>query len=127
MAKLLCEHLDYQWRQALEWLVEQEDLGTPHQGAREIGPTISYYNIRGAPGLNDRNAGVLNGVSATIRSLLIGRGQSPFEVTLSVEPEWRNFDETSGENGLELRAGDEDRGRHRANQKPVILCLQYSL
>ena len=40
----------------------------------EIGPTISYYNIRGAPGLNDRNAGVLNGVSATIRSLLIERG-----------------------------------------------------
>jgi hypothetical protein len=63
----------------------------------EIGPTISYYNIRGAPGLNDRNAGVLNGVSATIRSLLIERGQSPFEVTLSAEPEWRNFDETSGE------------------------------
>ena len=24
----------------------------------EIGPTISYYNIRGVPGLNDRNAGV---------------------------------------------------------------------
>ena len=63
----------------------------------EIGPTISYYNIRSAPGLNDRNAGVLNGVSATIRSLLIERGQSPFEVTLSVEPEWQNFDETSGE------------------------------
>jgi hypothetical protein len=63
----------------------------------EIGPTISYYNIRGAPGLNDRNAGVLNGVSATIRSLLIERRQSPFEVTLSVEPEWRNFDETTGE------------------------------
>src|SRR5262249_33514890 len=63
----------------------------------EIGPTISYYNIRGVPGLNDRNAGVLNGVSATIRSLLIERGQSPFEVTLSVEPEWQNFDETSGE------------------------------
>jgi hypothetical protein len=32
----------------------------------EIGPTISYYDIRGAPGLNDRNSGVLNGVSATI-------------------------------------------------------------
>ena len=63
----------------------------------EIGPTISYYNIRDVPGLNDRNAGVLNGVSATIRSLLIERGQSPFEVTLSLEPEWRNFDETSGE------------------------------
>ena len=63
----------------------------------ELGPTISYYNIRGVPGLNDRNAGVLNGVSATIRSLLIEHGQWPFEVTLSVEPEWHNFDETNGE------------------------------
>ena len=63
----------------------------------EIGPTISYYDIRGVPGLNDRNAGVINGVSATIRSLLIERGHSPFEVTLSIEPEWHNFDQTNGE------------------------------
>jgi hypothetical protein len=41
----------------------------------EIGPTISYYNISGVPGLNDRNAGVFNGVSATVRSLLIKGGQ----------------------------------------------------
>jgi hypothetical protein len=59
----------------------------------EIGPTISYYNIHGTPGLRDRNAGVVNGVSATIRSLLIESGQSPFQVTLSIEPEWHNFDE----------------------------------
>jgi hypothetical protein len=63
----------------------------------ELGPTISYYNIRGVPGLNDRNAGVLNGVNGTIRSLLIEHGQWPFEVTLSMEPEWHNFDETNGE------------------------------
>ena len=63
----------------------------------ELGPTISYYDIRGVPGLNDRNAGVLNGISATIRSLLIEHGQWPFELTLSVEPEWHNFDETNGE------------------------------
>jgi hypothetical protein len=62
----------------------------------ELGPTISYYDIRGVPGLNDRNAGVLNGISATIRSLLIEHGQWPFELTLSVEPEWHNFDETNG-------------------------------
>jgi hypothetical protein len=62
----------------------------------ELGPTISYYNIRGVPGLNDRNAGVLNGVNATIRSLLIEHGQWPFELTLSVEPEWHNFDEING-------------------------------
>ena len=75
----------------------------------EIGPTISYYNIRGVPGLNDRRG--FNGVSATIRSLLIERGQLLFEVTLSLELEWRNFDEMSGETVLELRSGSEDRGR----------------
>ena len=63
----------------------------------ELGPTISYYNIRGVPGLNDRNAGVVNGFNGTVRSLLIEHGQWPFEVTLSVEPEWHNFDQTNGD------------------------------
>jgi hypothetical protein len=63
----------------------------------EFGPTISYYNIRGVPGLDDRNMGVFNGFSGTIRSLLIETGRSPFAVTLSIEPEWFNFEEASGE------------------------------
>jgi hypothetical protein len=63
----------------------------------ELGPTISYYNIRSVPGLNDRNAGVVNGFNGTIRSLLIEHGQWPFEVTLSVEPEWHDFDQTNGD------------------------------
>jgi hypothetical protein len=63
----------------------------------EIGPTISYYNIRGVPGLEDRsNAGGINGINGTIRSLLIEHGQSPFAVTLSVEPMWHSLTETSG-------------------------------
>jgi len=63
----------------------------------EIGPTISYYNIRGVPGLEDRNMGVFSGFSATIRSLLIEAGRAPFAVTLSIEPEWLNFEEVTGE------------------------------
>ena len=93
----------------------------------ELGPTISYYNIRGVPGLNDRNAGVVNGFSATVRSLLIEHGQWPFEVTLSVEPEWHNFDETNGDTVSNLCAGDEDRGRRRADQEPFVLRFQHSL
>jgi hypothetical protein len=63
----------------------------------EIGPTISYYNIRGVPGLEDRsNTGGLNGINGTIRSLLIEHGQSPLAVTLSVEPMWHSLNETSG-------------------------------
>src|SRR3984885_6189680 len=62
----------------------------------EVGPTISYYNIHGVPGLYDRNSGGLNGVSGTIRSLLIEQGQWPFSATLTIEPSWRSLDETSG-------------------------------
>jgi hypothetical protein len=71
---------------------------TPNQFVEiEFGPTISYYNIGGVPGMEDRNSGNINGVVATIRSLLIERGKSPFAVTLSIEPEWRSIDETTGE------------------------------
>ncbi len=70
---------------------------TPNQFVElEFGPTISYYNIRGVPGLDDRNTGSVNGVSASIRSLVIERNPSPFAVTLSFEPEWHSLDETSG-------------------------------
>jgi hypothetical protein len=70
---------------------------TPNQFVElEFGPTISYYNMRGVPGLDDRNTGSVNGVVATFRSLVIERNPSPFAVTLSIEPEWRSLDETSG-------------------------------
>jgi hypothetical protein len=46
------------------------------------------------PGLEDRNMGVFSGFSATIRSLLIEAGRS---LTLSIEPEWLNFEEATGE------------------------------
>jgi hypothetical protein len=70
---------------------------TPNQYVEiELGPTISYYNISGVPGLADRNMGAVNGFVGTFRSILIERNPSPFAVTLSVEPEWHSRDETSG-------------------------------
>lgn len=48
------------------------------------------------PGLDDRNTGSVNGVTFDFRSLIVERGQSPFAVTLSIEPEWHSLDETSG-------------------------------
>lgn len=62
----------------------------------ELGPTISYYNMRGVPGLDDRNSGGVNGIEAAFRSLIIERDPSPVGVTLSIEPEWHGLDETSG-------------------------------
>jgi hypothetical protein len=91
----------------------------------EFGPTVSYYNIRGAPGLNDRNAGVVNGFNGTIRSLLIAHGQSPFEVTLSVEPEWHNFDQSSGDtaSNYALEKQIEADAELIKNQKPPLGAL----
>ena len=70
---------------------------TPSQYVQiEFGPTVSAYNIHGVPGLDDANMAAINGFSGEIRTVLIDRGPSPFAVTMSLEPEFRSRDETSG-------------------------------
>ena len=61
-----------------------------------LGPTVSYYNIHGVPGLDDRNMAAINGFEAEFRSVLIDRNPSPIAVTASLEPEFHSRDETSG-------------------------------
>jgi hypothetical protein len=62
----------------------------------DLGPTVSYHNIAGVPGLDDRNMAALNGFEADIRSIILERGPWPFGLTLSVEPEFHSRDETGG-------------------------------
>src|SRR5580700_9038520 len=62
----------------------------------EFGPTVSAYSIRGVPGLDDANMAAINGFTGEIRSVLIDRNPSPIAVTMSLEPEFRSRDETSG-------------------------------
>jgi hypothetical protein len=70
---------------------------TPTQYLQVIaGPIVSYYNIHNVPSLDDRNLATVSGFEAEFRSVLIDRGSSPFAVTLSLEPEFRSRDETSG-------------------------------
>src|ERR1700758_1382802 len=70
---------------------------TPTQYMQIIfGPTVSYYNISGVPGLDNRNMAAINGFEAEFRSVLIDRNPSPIAVTLSLEPEFHSRDETSG-------------------------------
>jgi hypothetical protein len=73
----------------------------------ELGPSVSFYNIGGVPGLDDRNLATLNGFEAEFRSVLIDRNPSPIAVTLAVEPEFHSRDETSGAKvvnyGLEIK------------------------
>jgi hypothetical protein len=61
-----------------------------------LGPSVSYYNIHGVPGLDDRKLGAVNGFEAQLRSVIIDRGSSPVAVTFSVEPEFHSRDETGG-------------------------------
>jgi hypothetical protein len=70
---------------------------TPAQYLQIIaGPIVSFYNIRNAPNLDDRNLATVSGFEAEFRSVLIDRGPSPLAVTLSIEPEFHSRDETSG-------------------------------
>ena len=82
---------------------------TPNQYIQiELGPLASYYYVRNVTGLDDMNAVKFNGFFAELRYLLVDRGtKQPLAVTLSAEPEWHAFDETSGTHvvnyGLELK------------------------
>ena len=82
---------------------------TPNQYIQiELGPIASYYDIRNVTGLDDMNAVKWNGFFAELRYLLFDRGTNqPLAVTLSAEPEWHAFDETSGARvvnyGLEMK------------------------
>ncbi|MBV8755315.1 MAG: hypothetical protein JO328_20885 [Hyphomicrobiales bacterium] len=82
---------------------------TPNQYIQiELGPLVSYYDIRNVTGLDDMNAVKWNGFFAELRYLLFDRGTNqPLAVTLSAEPEWHAFDETSGAHvvnyGLEMK------------------------
>src|ERR1700746_851100 len=82
---------------------------TPNQYIQiELGPLASYYDIRNVTGLDDMNTVKFNGFFAELRYLLVDRGTNqPLAVTLSAEPEWHAFDETSGAHvvnyGLEVK------------------------
>jgi hypothetical protein len=71
---------------------------TPNQYIQiELGPLVSFYDIRNVTGLADMNAVTYNGFFGELRYLLVDRtSTSPLAVTLSVEPEWHAFDQTSG-------------------------------
>jgi hypothetical protein len=71
---------------------------TPNQYVQfEFGPFMSAHSIRDVTDLDNRNAVALGGVFGEMRYMLLERtSENPLAVTLSVEPEWRRIDETSG-------------------------------
>jgi hypothetical protein len=71
---------------------------TPNQYVQfEFGPFMSAHSIKDVTNLDNRNAVALGGFFGEMRYMLLDRtSQNPLAVTLSVEPEWRRIDETSG-------------------------------
>jgi hypothetical protein len=58
---------------------------------------MSAHSIKDVTDLDNRNAVVLGGFFGEMRYMLLDRtSENPLAVTLSVEPEWRRIDETSG-------------------------------
>src|SRR2546421_7019824 len=72
---------------------------TPSQFVQfEFGALVSSHNIRNVTDFDDRNSVDFMGLFGEVRYLLIERtSNSPWSVTVSLEPNWRRIDETSGE------------------------------
>lgn len=72
---------------------------TPSQYVQfEFGPFVSYHDINGVTGRDDRNELGFGGLFGEVRYLLLGRGpSSPLSITLSAEPEWKRISGGSGD------------------------------
>ena len=70
---------------------------TPSQYIQiELGPLAAANYIRNVTDLDNRNTFQPSGFFGEVRYLLLDRPASPLAVTLSFEPNYRAFDETSG-------------------------------
>jgi hypothetical protein len=70
---------------------------TPNQYIQlEFGPLAAGHAIRGVTDLDDRNTFQPSGFFGEIRYLVLDRPASPVAITVSFEPNYRAFDETSG-------------------------------
>src|SRR5204863_562468 len=71
---------------------------TPNQYIQlEFGPLAAGHYIRDVTDLDNRNTFQPSGLFGEVRYLLLDRPASPVAVTVSFEPNYRAFDETSGE------------------------------
>ncbi|MGP8191485.1 MAG: hypothetical protein ACLQLT_02470 [Methylovirgula sp.] len=71
--------------------------GVVDQLRLSVGTLTDYYNIYNVPGLSDRSSANFSGLITELRWNIVDRHTSPFGMSLSINPEWRQFDPTSGE------------------------------
>jgi hypothetical protein len=79
--------------------IERKFAYAPDQFVQfEFRSIATYPNIQNVTGLENVIAGTFGGVFREFGYLLLDRGaSSPLALTLSIEPEWHNVDETTGQ------------------------------
>lgn len=70
--------------------------GVTDQLRLSIGTLTDYYGIYNTPGLPNRSQADFSGLIGEMRVLLIDRLKAPFGLSLSINPQWRQFDPLSG-------------------------------
>jgi hypothetical protein len=61
-----------------------------------FGTLTDYYDIHSVPGLSDRSDATFSGLITELRWNMVDRRISPFGMSLSINPQWRQFDPVSG-------------------------------
>jgi hypothetical protein len=70
----------------------------PRENLRlSIGPTFSFYQISGVPGLDDQNGPSFQGLSFDMTYRLLDRARAPFGLAIDIGPQWGLTEETTGE------------------------------
>ena len=57
---------------------------------------MSYHDVAGVPGLDDRRHLAFQGLSVELSYRLLDRQKAPFGLTLNVVPQWNRIDEVTG-------------------------------
>lgn len=61
-----------------------------------VGTLTDYYHIVNVPGYDNRNAATFSGLTGEVRVNLLNRAESLVGLSVSFNPEWRQFDPDSG-------------------------------
>jgi hypothetical protein len=71
--------------------------GVTNELRLSIGTLTDYFNIHDVPGLSDRSAITFSGLITEARWHILDWRTSPFGMSLSLNPQWRRTDPTSGQ------------------------------
>jgi hypothetical protein len=71
--------------------------GLTNQVRLSIGTLTDFYGTYNSPGLSNRSIATFSGLIGEMRVNIVDRMKSPFGMSLSINPQWRQIDPFSGE------------------------------